>query len=244
MPPEPPQKAIWNKERNTWEYPLNEVSESLYARRLKLLPKLNLKYPPPSELIRLAGLAGVKDQSDFGRHLRGIIQDAYFNYAIFQATPVQKIDALSDIERHASRLRRSFETVEVGASDAAAGLLLEHELGRVSFKGQLFLVPAIKELLELLSTAVANSVELAKPRRGRPMGGGGNYAFNILVQNLEMAARQRGGHFTKGAWVKVFSILEPHLPTGLIPRNVDILRSVQHALKQLPHVAKNPRQHT
>jgi hypothetical protein len=131
-------------------------------------------------------------------------------------------------------------SIDVGSKSSSeqAGRLLEIELGKVQWKEVTFLLPEYSGLLSKLSNAASAAVARAdsrhghrvkgKSNRGRKKGSVENPAFNMFVQPLWMAARQRGGALTiyrkadgktwAGSWLPVLEILEKYLPTNFFPR--------------------------
>jgi len=86
-----------------------------------------------------------------------------------------------------------------------------------------------------------------KTRRG-PKGAGRNPAFDIFIQNLLMAARQRQGSWTNyrnanqtwtGSLLRALEILKPYLPRDFFPGG-ELGRTVEHVRNKLKaHIAKN-----
>jgi hypothetical protein len=226
------------------------VFERRWNRKRQLLPNLRLRYPNNDELQKLAELAKVDNLPAFASHIRSIILDAHLNtrsLATLSAPTVQKI--LTRIASRAELLAKNLKALDVGGAGSAerAGLLIELELTNSELKNGTSSLPQCIGILEALSTSAQRGAATVKPRRG-PKGAGGSPAFDIFVQSLLMAARQRKGVWTNfrkadqtwtGSLLKALEILKPYLPKGFFPRG-ELGRSldyVRYKLKQ--HIAKN-----
>jgi hypothetical protein len=103
----------------------------------------------------------------------------------------------------------------------------------------MILLPEYVNLLNALSDAAQRAATLPKSKRGSK-GAGGNPAFDLFVQALLMAARQRGGDWTiyrsadqrwTGSLLTALEILRPYLPLGFFPSGA-LGRSVEHIRKK------------
>jgi hypothetical protein len=82
----------------------------------------------------------------------------------------------------------------------------------------------LETLITVASKTHQDATDLFRKRRGRPMGAGGNPAFDEFVKNLYEAARKSGGRWTlsrdpiapRPKWTGTLSegleILRPYLP--------------------------------
>ena len=226
------------------------VAEHRWTRKRRLLPNLKLKYPSQLELEQLSKLANVDDRSIFGSHIRGIILDAHLNDASLRKRSVLKAqNKLKTIASRAEKLSIALQEIDVGAKGSAehAGRLLEYELGSAQTTDQLALIPEHIQFLNRLNAAAVRASESEKPKHG-PLGAGGNYSFDMLVQSLQMAAWQRRGDWTiyreaAGTWtgslLTALHMLRPYLPKGMFPPG-KLGRAIEHVRKKLKaHITKN-----
>jgi len=121
-----------------------------------------------------------------------------------------------------------------------AGILIEIELVEFQqFKvGGMILLPEYISLLDVLSDAAQRA---ARKAIHEPRGAGGNPAFDIFIQHLLMAARQRGGSWTNyraadetwnGTLLKAVGLLEKYLPRKFFPAG-QLGRSIEHIRTKL-----------
>jgi hypothetical protein len=226
------------------------VFERRWKRKRKLLPNLRLRYPNDNELHELAELAKVDNCSVFGSHIRSIILDAHLNTGLlrnFSAPRVRQI--LTGVASHAQLLSKHLRALDVGQGGSAehAGLLIELQLPKSELSKSTISLPECIGMLEGLSVAAQRGAASVKTRRG-PKGAGRNPAFDIFIQNLLMAARQRQGSWTNyrnanqtwtGSLLQALEILKPYLPRDLFPRG-ELGRAVEHVRNKLKvHIAKN-----
>jgi hypothetical protein len=221
------------------------VAERRWNRKRKLLPTLRLRYPTDTEIERISALVKVDDPSAFGQHIRSIILDAHLNDARLRNLSVPRVrKILNAIATQADRLQAVLTAIDVGGRGSAyrAGQLLELEFSELRFREAIVLLPEWVSLLNILATAARRAAPARKAKRGR-RGGGGNPAFDLFIQALLMAARQRGGHWTiyrsaDGRWtgslLTALEILEPYLPRGFMPigqlgRSVENIRTKLNA---------------
>ena len=162
----------------------------------ELLPNLRLRYPNDNELHELAEPAKVDNCSVFGSHIRSIILDAHLNTRILRKLSAPRVQKkiLTSVASRAQSLSKHLKTLDVGKGGSAerAGLLIELQLLKSELrKDRISLLKCI-DVLEALSVAAQRGAVSVKTRRG-PKGAGRNPAFDIFIQNLLMAARQRQG---------------------------------------------------
>ena len=216
----------------------------------ELLPNLRLRYPNDNELHELAEPAKVDNCSVFGSHIRSIILDAHLNTRTLRnlsAPRVQKI--LTSVASRAQSLSKHLKTLDVGKGGSAerAGLLIELQLKKSELSKDTISLLECIDLLEALSVAAQRGAVSVKTRRG-PKGAGRNPAFDIFIQNLLMAARQRQGSWTNyrnanqtwtGSLLRALEILKPYLPRDFFPGG-ELGRTVEHVRNKLKaHIAKN-----
>jgi hypothetical protein len=227
------------------------VAKRRFERLRKLLPKLRLEYPSDPEILVLAKLAKLAEVDNrFGDHVRHIILDAHLSDASFRTLSTPKVrSTLTTIARQAASLRALLEEIDAGSrgSRQRAGLMLEQELGKLQ-EGA-FLLPEYVLCLKQLGDAAQRTAGSVKSKRG-PKGAGGNFAFNLFVESLLMAAWQRGGDWTvgrhkdgtwRGTLLEALAILKPYLPGGFFPGG-DLGRAVEHIRMQFgKHITESPR---
>ena len=253
-----PPKFVWNAKHKRWDsFPAGEsklekweasLGPVVWSRLLRKR-KLKFKFPSEDELLSISRLAKVNDHLGFGQHICSIMLDAHWNHAS-RKVPNEKVRAsLDKVRKRARLLKNALHEIDVGAPAEYAGLLLEDELGKVQFKEQLILFPDWTDLLDLLASATSSADQRLNRKRGRKPAAGGNFAFDTLVWQLLMAARQWRGRLSvyrrpdgtyKGTLLEAISILKPYLPDKLFPQNVNLGRSVEHIRKKLnDHIARN-----
>jgi hypothetical protein len=245
-----PTLSLWRCRR--WQMSDIEllVAESRWNRKRKLLPRLRLRYPSDSELWQISELAKVDDLSGFGGHIRSIILDAHLNDASLRklSTPILR-KTLSSLASQADRLGKTLRAIDVESRGSAyrAGQLFELELAKLQINEGMVLLPECIDLIDVLSEAARRAALLPTAKRG-PKGAGGNPAFDLFVQSLLMAARQRRGYWTNyrsagGAWkgslLSALEILRPYLPHRFFPSG-ELGRSIDHIRKKFKHyITKN-----
>ena len=218
--------------------PVDLVVQKRFERKRPLLPSLKLRYPTDSEMKRLAILAKVVDRSSFDQHVRGIILDAHlFDASLRNISSPTIRKKLESINKYALQLGTMLNAVDVGAKGSAerAGYLLEINLASFTFRQEMVLVPEFRFLLEALAAAASKAAKSLTSKRG-PKGGGNNLAFDLFVELLLQAPRQRGGRpWTnyksadgkwKGSLLEALKILKPYLPENFYPAVANLGRSV------------------
>ncbi|MCS3498671.1 hypothetical protein M2189_002370 [Bradyrhizobium japonicum] len=194
---------------------------------------------------RLADLAHVRESSlsDFSQNVCNIIIDAHLNVASMRGSSAPKVkEALSSVAKQAAKLAATLRKMDLkiaggtGGSDQTAGTHLEWELAKL--KEPLF--PKYPELLDLLHAAATSARTLSVPKRG-PKGAGGNQAFDVFIEQLNIAAYVRDGRWsvhraTDGTWkgsiLEALQLLKPYLPARFFPPG-ELGRSVDHILGKL-----------
>jgi len=224
------------------------VAKRRWARKRKLLPRLKLKYPNDRELKELARLAKVDDASFFSEHIRSLILDAFLNDSSFRELSTPRTRTfLKNIARQAQQLGNSLRAIDVGSSGSAerSGFLLELELSNIQFNDCSICLPDYIAVLGSLTESANKAASSLKSKRG-PKGAGGNLAFNLFIDGLLMAARQRDRRWTvyrspNGKWsgtlLQALTILQQYLPPQFFPVGAELGRSVEHVRKktQGPH---------
>lgn len=213
-------------------------------------PSCATAYPSHPEICKLATLAKLGDRSNFADHICSIILDAHFHHRSLRELSTPEVrSSLTAIARHARELRKLLEAIDVDSSGSKehAGAILEQELGK--FQDGAFLLPECVVCLNELDKAAERASDSLIPRRG-PKGAGGNFAFDLVVQDLLIVALVRKGNWTNsrakdGEWVGTFldalTILKPYLPPGLFPHG-ELGRAVEHVRTKFnKHIAKNRR---
>ena len=221
---------------------------SRWERKRLLLPQLKLAYPNEPELMRLATLAKIRAdrQADFGGHIPNLILDAHLNNDLYRnLSAVDVRGYLELIKSKALDLERALAAVDVGSKGSAegAGNLLETELIKTKLKE----LPHYQTALLELANAADATIQVIVLKRG-PKGAGGNLAFDLFIEGLQMAALMHGGNWTNyrsadgnwnGTFLKALNILKPYLPSKLLPSS-DTGRSIEHARKRLKdYITKN-----
>jgi hypothetical protein len=172
------------------------VGENRWTRNRKRVGKLyrELPYPSDSQMQDLARLAHVDSSDSFNKHIRSIILDAHLldrSYRGLSAPGVK--NKLKSVRDKADALKEALKNIDIGSGSSAdrAGLILELALSNFKFREGMASVPEYVVLLTELSKAASQAMRRAKAKRGPKGGAGGNFAFNLFIQHLEMAAWQR-----------------------------------------------------
>jgi hypothetical protein len=223
------------------------LKENRIERKRKLLPNLKLKYPTDDEISRLAKLMNVNDASRLSGSIRSVILSAHLFHEAFQTLSIPKVrEACEKVAGEAAQLKQTLSELDVGrgakGSQDEAGSLIEEEL--FASKRQLdLLLPKYIELLDGLGVAAQQA---AKRQIYSPRGAGGNPAFDMLIQQLQMASRMHGGKFLKvyrsrddkwvGSLMDALEILKGCLPQWLVTG-----RSVDHINKKFMDSIKTRR---
>jgi hypothetical protein len=228
------------------------VGENRWNRNRKRVAVLGLtlKYPSDSEMQELARLANLDSPDHFGSHIRSIILDAHLLDASYRKLSAPKVrEKLESVMKKAEALKKALTDIDLGCGSSAerAGQILEHAISYFQFRGGMVLIPEYVALLAELSKGAGNAARLIKTKRG-PKAARGNYALDLFIQHLEMAARQRSGHWTlshardghwAGSLLKALEILKPYLPQGFLPAG-GLGRTAEHVRQKLKdHMAKN-----
>ena len=134
---------------------------------------------------------------------------------------------LNNIAMQAERLATSLRKIDVGNRGSAhyAGFVLELELSKADRKYSTIFLPEYAAILQTLVTAAKTGAASLPSRRGpKPLTR--KSAFDVFVENLYFAARQRRGHWTvyrsadqtyTGTLLQALSILKRYLPRDFIP---------------------------
>jgi hypothetical protein len=234
--------------------PEEDAAKARWKRKRMLLPTLKLEYPSDVESKTIASLAKINTSSvsSLSQSLRSIILDAHLNDAAYRKYSIPKVKAaLQKVRDDALKLSGSLQDLDVkigtgtNGSTQLAGFLLENELWKIKFREQELLIPDYLQLLAVVGRAAIQAATVPKAKRG-PRAAGGNRAFDLFVESLEMVARMHGGRWTNyrsadGVWtgslLKALDILKPYLPEKLFPP-VELGRSVDNIRAKLAtHVA-------
>jgi hypothetical protein len=209
------------------------VGENRWNRNRKHVRELSLtlEYPTDSEMQELARLAKVDSPDDFGSHIRSIILDANLLHAVYRNLSAPEVrNKLESVRKKADALKEALKNIDLGCGSSAerAGQMLETTLSSFKFREGMVLIPEYVALLTEQSKAAGQTVQQVKSKRG-PKGAGGNFAFDLFIEHLQMAARQRRGRWTislapdkniwSGSLLKGLDILKPYLPTRFFPPN-------------------------
>ena len=223
---------------------MSALAENRWNRKRQLLPNLRLTYPSDDESRHIAELAKINDTSRFARIIESRILDAHLNHASFSTLSIPKVkSALQRLAERANLLTQTLSSLDVGresrGSEQYAGWLIERELAFQQLEtGATVLIPEYIDLLNALSGAAQRAEK--KPMHV-PKGAGGNPAFDEFIEDLLMAARMLGGHWTNyrlrdqtwtGTLLETLRILEKYLPNNFFPPG-ELGRSVEHIRKKL-----------
>jgi hypothetical protein len=231
---------------------MSALTENRWNRKRQLLPKLRLTYPSDDESRHIAELAKINDTSRFARIIESRILDAHLTHASFLMLSIPEVkSALKRLARQTNRLSQTLSSLDVGrgstGSECYAGWQIERELAFQQYEtGATVLLPEYIDLLNALSYAAQRAEK--KPMHV-PKGAGGNPAFDEFIEDLLMAARMLGGHWTNyrlrdGTWtgslLETLGILKKYLPKNFLPPG-ELGRSVEHIRKKLKdHIQKAP----
>jgi hypothetical protein len=218
---------------------------------------LSLRFPTEAELQRLEELANTRPESqiNFFGNINSLIQEAHYFHKLFHAGPKKYRAALERLQRIATHLHAVNAELDgvVEAGQSANGDpektfaydFLNEAIDRSPgpWQSDRRLAKHVQKLSDFLAVS-QRAEQQAKAiwgRRGRRTGAGGNYAFNIFVQQLYLTAWTSGGRFTNarnkdpqqwsGSLVEVLEILRPYLPSFFPP--AEIGRAAQNIVDQL-----------
>jgi hypothetical protein len=179
--------------------------------RTSTLPRA-FAFPTQAELMQLAALAKIKPESQthFFGNINELIQEAHIFHKYFHAGPKTYRAVLGRLRRIATytdKLTAELHgVVEAGQSANADPEktftydFLNEAIDRSPgpWQPDERLAEHIQQLSDFLAVS-QQAEQQAKAiwgRRGRPAGAGGNYAFDIFVQQLYLNARIDGGKLT------------------------------------------------
>ncbi len=215
------------------------------------------RFPTNAELRRLAALAKIKPESQthFFGNIKELVQEAHIFHKLFHAGPKTYRAVLGRLRRiatHTDKLTAELQGI-VEAGQSANGDpektftydFLNEAVDRSPgpLQRDQRLAEHIQQLGDFLAVS-QRAEQQAKDiwgRKGRRAGAGGNYAFNIFVQQLYLNAWIGGGSFTNsrkkdqqqwsGSLTDALEILRPYLPKFFPP--ADKGRSAQSILDKL-----------
>jgi hypothetical protein len=218
--------------------------------------------------LRLATLAKIKPESQthFFVNTRELIREAHISHKLFCAgskTHRAVLQRLKRIAAHADKLTAELQGV-VAAGQSANGdpertftydFLDEaiHRPGSWSspaWKSDQRLAELVQQLNDFRAVAerAEQNAKGVWGRKGRPAGAGGNYAFDLVVQQLYLNARSAGGRLTNarradgqwsGSFIDALNILKPYLPDFFPP--AELGRTVDNIVRKLPFKNIAPR---
>ena len=175
---------------------LKITGENRWTRNRKRVGKLYRErpYPSDSEMQDLARLAHVDPSDSFNEHIRSIILDAHLLDPAYRGLSAPEVkNKLKSVKDKADALKEALENIDLGRGSSAerAGQILELALSNFKFREGMVLIPEYVALLTEMSDAASQAMQLARAKRGPKGAAGTSCAFDLFIQHLEMAARQR-----------------------------------------------------